>query len=223
MYQRKLEEARLADALDRQRILNVAILEQAAVPALAANQYKTYLLLFGFLAASFLSLAAAFVVDYLERHLPTVEAIRQAPEPRTEATVEGFPELAAAPASGSAALVPVSTVVGPSPPPGAAVPVDGGQPRYYKGRPEPPARPGALPPPVTVTRQQVDSKSGDVTTTTLVVASADAWRELFERRTKGASRPKGKAQKFDAEFLNRLQDAPKSPKSPGEGRTQSRG
>lgn len=70
LYQRKLEEARLGDALDQRRILNVGILERAEVPVLPAAQHRTYLLLFGFFAAGFGSLAGAFITDYLERNLP---------------------------------------------------------------------------------------------------------------------------------------------------------
>ena len=70
LYQRKLEEARLGDALDQRRILNVAVLERAGVPVLPASQHRTYLLIFGFFAAGFGALAGAFVTDYLERNLP---------------------------------------------------------------------------------------------------------------------------------------------------------
>ncbi len=70
LYQRKLEEARLGDAMDQRQLLNVAILEKAEVPVLPAPQHKTYLLLFGFFAAAFGSLGGAFVTDYLERNLP---------------------------------------------------------------------------------------------------------------------------------------------------------
>jgi hypothetical protein len=42
--------------------------------------------------------------------------------------------------------------------------------------------------PVTVTRQEVNPQSGDVTTTTVVLNNTDAWQKLFERRGSGASR-----------------------------------
>ena len=70
LYQRKLEEARLGEALDRRQILNVSVLERAAVPVLPAAQHRAYLLLFGLFAASFGALAGAFITDYLERNLP---------------------------------------------------------------------------------------------------------------------------------------------------------
>lgn len=70
LYQRKLEEARLGDDLDKRQILNVSVLERAAVPVLPAPQHRAYLLLFGFFAAGFGALGGAFITDYLERNLP---------------------------------------------------------------------------------------------------------------------------------------------------------
>ena len=75
IYQRKLEEARLGDALDQRRILNVAVLERAQVPVLPAAQHRAYLLLFGFFAASFGALGGAFITDYLERNLPAKQPV----------------------------------------------------------------------------------------------------------------------------------------------------
>jgi uncharacterized protein involved in exopolysaccharide biosynthesis len=50
LYQRKREEARMTDALDRTRIVKVAIAEQPTVPALPSNSPWTSLLVGGFLA-----------------------------------------------------------------------------------------------------------------------------------------------------------------------------
>jgi uncharacterized protein involved in exopolysaccharide biosynthesis len=80
MYQRKLETARLEDALNRQRILNVAVLERAIAPVAAANSAAAYLILFAFFAAGALALAAAYLADYLERNLPSRQALVLAPE-----------------------------------------------------------------------------------------------------------------------------------------------
>jgi len=75
LYQRKLEEARLGDALDKRQILNVSVLERAAVPILPAPQHRAYLLLFGFFAAGFGALGGAFITDYLERNLPALAPV----------------------------------------------------------------------------------------------------------------------------------------------------
>lgn len=162
LYQRKLEEARLADALDRQRLLSVAILEKAAVPVLAASEHKTYLLLFGFFATLFLALSSAFVWDYLERNLPSRRTAAAAAGPAPDVTVMTDRQAAAS-------VLPEV-------------------PRYYQRRPPGSAEPLA---PVTVTRQEVNPESGDVTTTTVVLNNTDAWQKLFERRSRTASRRPG--------------------------------
>jgi uncharacterized protein involved in exopolysaccharide biosynthesis len=63
LYQHKREEARMSDALDRTRILNVAIAEQPTVPALPSNSRSSVLLL-GMLLATCVSLGTAFVLEY---------------------------------------------------------------------------------------------------------------------------------------------------------------
>jgi len=65
LYQRKREEARMTDALDRTRILNVAVAEQPTVPTLPANSPWTSLLV-GSLLAVTVSLGAAFTLEYLD-------------------------------------------------------------------------------------------------------------------------------------------------------------
>lgn len=86
LYLRKREEARMTDALDRTRILNVAVAEQPAVPALPSNSPLTPLVI-GCLLAVMVSLGTAFVLEYLdpsfrtpsevlsELHLPVLAAI----------------------------------------------------------------------------------------------------------------------------------------------------
>ncbi len=143
-YERKLEEARLGDALDQRRILNVAVLERAEVPALPASQHRAYLLLFGFFAAGFGSLAGAFITDYLERNLPA-----KAPVGGQRAS-----DRAPHPESPDAHLL--------SMPPDAAP--------YYRRRESAGA---AVNLPTVV---EVESTS--------VAVPADAWRELFERRSR---------------------------------------
>ena len=63
LYQHKREEARMTDALDRTRILNVAIAEQPSTPALPSNSPWTVLLLGTLLAAS-VSVGMAFTLEY---------------------------------------------------------------------------------------------------------------------------------------------------------------
>ena len=63
LYQHKREEARMTDALDRKRIVNVAIAEQPIVPAIQTNT-RWLVLLAGILLALGGPIAVAFVLEY---------------------------------------------------------------------------------------------------------------------------------------------------------------
>jgi uncharacterized protein involved in exopolysaccharide biosynthesis len=65
LYLKKREDARMADALDRRGIVNVAIAEQPAAPALPL--WSTWAVLFvGMAAAGTAGTGAAFVADHLD-------------------------------------------------------------------------------------------------------------------------------------------------------------
>jgi uncharacterized protein involved in exopolysaccharide biosynthesis len=70
MYQRKREEARMTNALDQTRILNVAIAEQPTAPTLPSNSPWTLLIVGGFLAVV-VSLGTAFTLDYMDTSFRT--------------------------------------------------------------------------------------------------------------------------------------------------------
>jgi len=65
VYARKREEARISDALDAQRIVNVAIAEEATLPADRSGPRRTLLLLLGIAMAGMLSVVLAMIKDYL--------------------------------------------------------------------------------------------------------------------------------------------------------------
>jgi uncharacterized protein involved in exopolysaccharide biosynthesis len=65
LYQRKREEARMTDALDRTRILNVAVAEQPAVPTLPSNSPWASLVV-GCLLAVTVSAGMAFALDQFD-------------------------------------------------------------------------------------------------------------------------------------------------------------
>jgi uncharacterized protein involved in exopolysaccharide biosynthesis len=69
LYQRKQEEARIEQELDKQRILNVAIAEEPAVPVLP--EPAPVPLKFGFVLAGLLSLGIGFVTDFYDRSFRT--------------------------------------------------------------------------------------------------------------------------------------------------------
>lgn len=74
LYLQKQEEARISDALDRNRIVNVAIAEAATVPALPTHS-PWFTLLLGGLLASLLSVASAFGADYLDPSFRTPQEL----------------------------------------------------------------------------------------------------------------------------------------------------
>jgi polysaccharide chain length determinant protein (PEP-CTERM system associated) len=81
LYLQKQEEARISDALDQNRMLNVAIAEPATVPALPVRSAKLTLLL-GVLLATLLSVGIAFGADFLDPSFRTpreLNAILQIP------------------------------------------------------------------------------------------------------------------------------------------------
>jgi uncharacterized protein involved in exopolysaccharide biosynthesis len=74
LYLQKQEEARISDALDRNRIVNVAIAEAATVPALPTHS-TLFTLLLGGLLASCLSLASAYIADYIDPSFRTPQEL----------------------------------------------------------------------------------------------------------------------------------------------------
>jgi len=74
LYQRKEEEARINDALDRGGILNVAIAEPPTVPALPARSFLSYGFL-GVLLATTGSIGLAFASDFLDPSFRTPDEV----------------------------------------------------------------------------------------------------------------------------------------------------
>ncbi len=74
LYVQKREEARIADALDHQGILNVAVVEQPAVPALPLRSASTYAWI-GLALATGLSTGAAFVADRFDPAFRTPDEV----------------------------------------------------------------------------------------------------------------------------------------------------
>jgi uncharacterized protein involved in exopolysaccharide biosynthesis len=74
LYLNKREEARISDALDNKRIVNVAIAEAATVPALPVHPRWLFVLLGGLLA-SLVSVASAFASDYFDPSFRTAEEV----------------------------------------------------------------------------------------------------------------------------------------------------
>ena len=85
LYRRKQEEALISDALDRTRIVNVAIAEAPTVPAQPSNIPTTWLLALAALVAAIIGTSMTYVLDYLNPYLRTpdeVESALDVPGPR---------------------------------------------------------------------------------------------------------------------------------------------
>jgi uncharacterized protein involved in exopolysaccharide biosynthesis len=78
LYRRKQEEARISDALDRTRIVNVAIAEAPTVPALPSNTATRWLLALAVLAAAIIGTCTTYVLDYLSPYLRTPDEVERA-------------------------------------------------------------------------------------------------------------------------------------------------
>ena len=76
LYMRKQEEARISDALDESRIINVAVVEPVTVPVVPSRS-RPLVLFLGFLAAIVFSLGVAVVAEYLDPSLRTSEDINE--------------------------------------------------------------------------------------------------------------------------------------------------
>ena len=74
LYLRKREEARISDALDSKRIVNVTIAEAATVPALP-SLHLGWVLIGGFAMAGTLSIGSAYAVDRLDRSFRTPDEL----------------------------------------------------------------------------------------------------------------------------------------------------
>jgi uncharacterized protein involved in exopolysaccharide biosynthesis len=74
LYLRKEEQARISDALDRGRILNVVIAEAAAVPSVPSNR-RFLGILVGMLMATFISIGLAVGSDHLDPTFRTPDEV----------------------------------------------------------------------------------------------------------------------------------------------------
>jgi uncharacterized protein involved in exopolysaccharide biosynthesis len=75
LYLQKKEEARISEALDRRRIINVAIAEAPTAPSLPSNR-RYFTVLLGFLLATLMSVGTAFVAEYADSTFRTPDEVR---------------------------------------------------------------------------------------------------------------------------------------------------
>ena len=63
LYEKKQEESRIADAMDREKILNVAVIEPAAPPLVPTDRHRSVFVLLGVVFAMLLSAGAGLAAD----------------------------------------------------------------------------------------------------------------------------------------------------------------
>lgn len=85
LYQRKREESRLADAMDREKILNVTVIEQPVPPAMPAEQHRAALLLLSAVMSAFASLGLALAIDSAAAAMAAGRAPEPGPNPAPSA------------------------------------------------------------------------------------------------------------------------------------------
>ncbi len=78
LYQKKQEEARIAEAMDRLKILNISIVDHATPPALPVKKHRLTFALLGLVAGFFLALAAAFIADQFDQPIRVASDLRAA-------------------------------------------------------------------------------------------------------------------------------------------------
>lgn len=76
LYLKKREEARISDALDSKRIVNVAVAEPASVPVLPVHPPWRFVLL-GTVLGLVVSIGSAIVAEYLDTSFRTAEEVEQ--------------------------------------------------------------------------------------------------------------------------------------------------
>jgi uncharacterized protein involved in exopolysaccharide biosynthesis len=82
LYRRKQEESRIAEEMDKQRILNVSVMQAASVPALPVDRHRSFIVLLALLAGALLSTVTALAVDSMDQPVRTsrqAEAAAHAP------------------------------------------------------------------------------------------------------------------------------------------------
>jgi uncharacterized protein involved in exopolysaccharide biosynthesis len=75
LYSRKQEQARISEALDRQRIINVSIAQPPSAPPVPAGLPRAINFALGFLLAVLISIAVALALEYMDRSFRTPDEV----------------------------------------------------------------------------------------------------------------------------------------------------
>lgn len=76
-YLRKLEEARISDDMDRQKIANISVIQAASMPIDPVKPQKGYNLMLGAVLGALAALGSGFLSEYASQGLSSPEAVRK--------------------------------------------------------------------------------------------------------------------------------------------------
>jgi uncharacterized protein involved in exopolysaccharide biosynthesis len=77
LYQRKQEEARISEALDNERFLNVSVLDGPSTPIRPVNQMSAFMVLAALIAGAGLGIGSALGIEFVGRNFKFEEQVEQ--------------------------------------------------------------------------------------------------------------------------------------------------
>ena len=77
LYRRKLEEARISDVLDAERIVNVRVIDSPTASARPVRPRKLLMIGLGIVLSLIVSMGSAFVSDYFDHSIRTAEDVKR--------------------------------------------------------------------------------------------------------------------------------------------------
>jgi uncharacterized protein involved in exopolysaccharide biosynthesis len=76
-YQKKLEEAKISDDMDKQKIANISVIQTASVPIQPVKPKKGYNVLLGIMLGALGALGVGFLSEYSSQGLSSPEKVKK--------------------------------------------------------------------------------------------------------------------------------------------------
>jgi hypothetical protein len=77
IYLKKVEEARISENMDKKKMTNISVVQEPVVPTTSDEESRQKIVRTGLLAALVLSLAVAFVFEYVPQTFSTAESVKR--------------------------------------------------------------------------------------------------------------------------------------------------